>query len=54
MKKQKYTMKKDRTTLAINPNLHLAVKAYAESRQLRLEDATEELLKIGLKSAFGG
>ena len=37
-----------RTTVAVSPKTHLAIKIYAQSRKVTLEKAVEELLKIAI------
>jgi len=43
---------KNRTTVAISPEVHSALKMYAQRRKLTLEKATEELLQIGLSKVY--
>ena len=45
---KRYGRLKERTTVAISPDVHTALKMYAQSRELLLEDAVEELLKLAL------
>ena len=49
----RYRMRKPRTSLAISPSIHEAIKAYAVGRNLRLEDATERLIRIALLVELG-
>ena len=48
----RYRRHRPRTTLAISPQLHEAIKAYAASRNLRLEDTTEYLIMKALESEY--
>jgi len=49
----RYVMRKPRKLVAISPEAHDALKVYAYARRMRLEDATEKLLRFALLTEAG-
>ena len=51
---KRYGRMKGRTTIAVSPDTHTALKIYAQSRELLLEDAVEELIRLALSIKIKG
>jgi len=47
-KTQRYTMVRPLVSIMITPEVHDAIKVYAFSKQMRLREATEHLVKLAL------